>query len=83
MMGDFRRNQAKSRNPWTITQPQIHKSENVQNVLKRNSESKFTEVSREYQAAAQKYIKDYDSSSSEDELESDNIISMLIIAYIK
>lgn len=80
-MSDFRRNQVKPRNPWTITQPQMRKPENIniQNNVKKNSGNKFTEATKAYQAAAQKYALDYDSSSEEDELESGNIISILIL----
>lgn len=77
-MSDFRRRQSKPRNPWTITQPRDQKPENIQNAFGRNSENKFTEASRKHQAAAQKYVLDYDTSSEEDELESGNIISMII-----
>lgn len=74
-MSDFRKRQSKPRNPWTITQPRDQKPENIQNAFARNSE-RFTEASKKHQAAAQKYVLDYDTSSEEDELESGNIISM-------
>ncbi|KAI4470848.1 nuclear transcription factor x-box binding 1 nfx1 [Holotrichia oblita] len=80
-MSDFRRRQSKPRNPWTITQPRDQKPENIQNAFGRNSENKFTEASRKHQAAAQKYVLDYDTSSEEDELESGNIIKIILKDY--
>ncbi|XP_008191258.2 NF-X1-type zinc finger protein NFXL1 [Tribolium castaneum] len=47
------------------------------------AELKFKEAHGKLQAAVQKYVQDYESSSSEDELESDNIIGEIIKNYTK
>lgn len=44
-----------------------------------STEVKFKEAQQKLQAAVEKYAKDYESSSSEDELESENVIGMVLL----
>ncbi|GLV33994.1 uncharacterized protein CBL_11123 [Carabus blaptoides fortunei] len=46
-----------------------------------STETKFREAQVKLQAAVERYAKDYESSSSEDELESDNVIGSILKNY--
>lgn len=59
-------------NVWNKTQD----SKPIKNTL-TPAEIKFKEAHQKLQAAVKKHVKDYESSSEEEELESENIIGLL------
>lgn len=75
------RREKKQKNVWDV-----NRSKRVSTSLKNGScgepsstEIKFKEAQQKLQAAVAKYAKDYESSSSEDELESENVIGMVLL----
>ncbi|RZC41660.1 NF-X1-type zinc finger protein NFXL1, partial [Asbolus verrucosus] len=70
-------------NPWSKNQ-QIKNRKNNDNVFRNSpapSEMKFNEAHGKLQAAVQKHVKDYESSSDEEELESEDIIDGILKNY--
>lgn len=63
-------------NPWQRNQQQHKKSQHNSSPEVNKSEIKFKEAQKKLQAAVQKYVKEYDSSSEEEELETNNIIGL-------
>ncbi|KAJ8941972.1 hypothetical protein NQ314_010196 [Rhamnusium bicolor] len=65
-------------NPWNKNIQQKKTKQNVSHNLEKPSptpsEVKFKEAQSKLQAAVKKHVKDYESSSEEEELESSNLI---------
>lgn len=71
----------KPANPWNKSTQQKKTKPNTYNLEKSPtpSEIKFKEAHSKLQAAVKKHVKDYESSSEEEELESNNLIGKSII----
>lgn len=71
----------KPANPWNKNNQQKKSKPNTYNLEKSSptpSEIKFKEAHSKLQAAVKKHVKDYESSSEEEELESNNLIGKCI-----
>lgn len=68
-------NRKKTSNPWTQSVAKKKPVPKRQNAP-TSAEVRFKEAHGKLQAAVQKHIKDYESSSEEEELESENIIGI-------
>lgn len=79
-MGDCSKNSVqKTRNPWNInTQRENNKPKSngahLKKKLSASSVNKFQEAQRKLQEAVQKYAKDYESSSEEEDVEVNAVI---------
>ncbi|CAH1179658.1 unnamed protein product [Phaedon cochleariae] len=72
-------NQSKPRNPWNKNvQPKKHSQNNKP---LPSSEAKFKEAHSKLQEAVRKHVKDYESSSDEEELESGSLIDAILKNY--
>lgn len=61
-----------NKNPWHNNHHGAKKG-----LASNNSEQKFKQAQIKLQAAVEKHAKDFESSSDEEELESENVIGML------
>lgn len=73
----------KPANPWNKSTQQKKTKPNTYNLEKSPtpSEIKFKEAHSKLQAAVKKHVKDYESSSEEEELESNNLIEDILKNY--
>lgn len=76
-MSHYPKEPKKLTNAWNRASQQNNQKKNGVNgeANLKNSEKKFKETQEKLKIAAQKHIKNYESSSDEDDLEADNIIS--------
>lgn len=66
----------KTSNPWSQNVAKKKSPAPVRQSAPTPAEVRFKEAHGKLQAAVQKHIKDYESSSEEEELESENIIGI-------
>lgn len=71
----------KPKNPWKNTLPKKNQVETIKN-KPSSSENKFKDAQKKLQDAVQKHIKEYDSSSDEEEIQADTVISLVVSNYI-
>nr|XP_023021206.1 NF-X1-type zinc finger protein NFXL1 [Leptinotarsa decemlineata] len=76
--------QPKPRNPWTKNVQQKRNVKASKNSISKpltSSELKFKEAQSKLQAAVKKHVKEYESSSDEEELDSGNLIDTILKSY--
>ncbi|CAH0546976.1 unnamed protein product [Brassicogethes aeneus] len=78
-------NKPKKPNPWnmkkTSTKSQSFNLQKSPTFEQRSAEVKFKEAHKKLQAAVQKHVQDYESSSDEEELEVNNVIGSILKNY--
>lgn len=72
---NYKNSAKKPTNCWVKNNLSQNKDQNTSKNVSNRTELKFKEAQRKLHAAVQKYVKDYDSSSEEEEVQAETVIS--------